>query len=195
MPAVALFGQQLHAGLEAIDVEAQCSIQFFELVVGSFSHQAVIAHHLAHHRSILLFDETLVIFHARASSREGEVFLLTIGHHCLIEEFRAIIGMHAEHGKREQALGMLDGSQNALRALREQGETFGPPGCHIGERQRPDKASRKTSSSVCATMGHQIGLHKAWLGFMLLLDGANGDLLFEQGSASCGREAMQPLCS
>ena len=50
-----------------------------------FSNQAIIADHLAHNRSIFLFYKTLIIFQIGASPRERDVFLFTIGDHCLVD--------------------------------------------------------------------------------------------------------------
>jgi hypothetical protein len=44
-------------------------------------------------------------------------------------------------------------------------------------------------------MGNQIGFQKAGLGFIPLLEGTDGDLLFEQGSRTCGGDAMRALSS
>jgi hypothetical protein len=66
---IPLLLQQLHGGLEAIDIQAQRSVEFRQLTVGAFSNEAIV-HHLAHNRSILLLHKTLIVFQRRASPRE-----------------------------------------------------------------------------------------------------------------------------
>src|SRR6266480_6121275 len=123
-----------------------------QLSVGLFSHEAVITNHLPDNRSILLLHKTLVIFHLRTSSCEGQMFLFTIGHHDLIDELPSIIRINSQDRKREQAPCVLDRCQNCLLALIEERKTFGPPRCHIREGQGPEKTSRKACPSVRATM-------------------------------------------
>jgi hypothetical protein len=57
-----MFRQEFHRGLEAIDIQAQSSIEFRQLPIGVFSDEAIITHHLTDNRSILLFDKTLIVF-------------------------------------------------------------------------------------------------------------------------------------
>ncbi len=123
------------------------------------------------------------------------MFLFTIGHHHLIDELPSIIRINSQDRKREQAPCALDRCQNCLLALIEERKTFGPPRCHICEDQGPEKTSRKACPSVRATMGHQICFHKAGLGLIPLLEGANGNLLLEQRPCLGSGEAMQTLCS
>jgi hypothetical protein len=46
----------------------------------------------------------------------------------------------------------LEGCQNRFLTPVQEGKTFRPPGCHIGERQRVDVVCL----DVGATMGHQV---------------------------------------
>ena len=55
---LALFGEQFHRGLKAIDIQAQRPVEFGELPIGIFAGQAIVAYHLAHNRPILLLQNT-----------------------------------------------------------------------------------------------------------------------------------------
>ena len=182
---VALFRQQFHRGLEAVDIQAQRPVEFGELPIGMFSNQAIIADHLAHNRAIFLFDKTLISFQIRPSSREGDLFLFTIGDHDLIDELSAVIGINPQNRKREQRACALEGSQHRLLAPMQEGKAFRPAGGYVGERQRV----QVTSLDVGATMGHQVRFQKARSGLLPLLEGADRDLLLEQRSRSRRGEA------
>jgi len=193
--AVALFREQLHGRLEAIDIQAQGPVQFLQLLEGVFPNKAIIAYHLTDDRSIFLLHKTLIIFHAWASPCERQVFALTIRHYQVIDKLSSIVCVNPKQRKWEETPCALNGRENRFLALIEERKTFGPARCYIGHRQGVDKASGKACPSVHATMGDQIGFHKAGLGLIPLLEGTNGYLPFEQGADSCGGDAMQILYS
>jgi len=88
---VALFRQKLHRGLEAVDIQAQSSVSGRACV---FPSEAIIPNNLTHNRTILLLHKTLISFLVRPSSGKGDVFLFTIRHHYLIDEFSSVIGIN-----------------------------------------------------------------------------------------------------
>ena len=151
-----------------------------------FADQAIVAHHLAHHRAIFLLDKTLVIFQIGATSRERDVFLFTIGDQHFIDELPTVIGIEPQHWKGKERACPLEGSQDRLLASMQEGEAFGPSGGHIGEGQRVEVAPL----DVYATMSRQIRFHKAGLGLIPLLEGADGNLLLEERSRSSRGETM-----
>jgi hypothetical protein len=51
----------------------------------------------------------LISFLVRPPSRKGDVFLLTIRYHYLIDELSAIIGIDPQNWKREERLCALEG--------------------------------------------------------------------------------------
>ena len=140
-----------------------------------FSHQAVIADHLAYNRPILLLDKTLIVFQVRASPCESNVRLLAVDDHCLVDELSAVIGIYPQNGKRKQQACLLESCQHRFLTAVQQGKTFRPPGCDVGERQRVQVASL----GVCPTMGHQVCFQKAGSGLIPLLEGADGNLLLK----------------
>lgn len=73
----------------------------------------------------------------------------------------------------------------------QEGKAFGPPGRHISERQRIQVASLDLGTA----MSYQIGFQKARSGLIPLLEGADGNLLLEQGSGSRGGKAMLAQCA
>jgi hypothetical protein len=86
--------------------------------------------------------------------------------------------IHSWDRKRKELSGLLQGGEYRLLAPREQRQTFGPSRGDIGERQGIQEASFHVPTS----MSHQIRFHKAWLGFIPVLKGTNGDLVFKQAS-------------
>ena len=114
--------------------------------------------HLAHHGSILLLNMALIVFDPWAPPCEGQLFLFTIANHLRIEELSAAIGVNPGgqgNGKRVQACARAASTASAL--LIQQGETFGPAGGEIGQRQGVEKLPIET----VPTMSHQIHFHKA----------------------------------
>ena len=57
------------------------------------------------------------------------------------------------------------------------------------------RGKRVEVRAIClgATMGHQVSFKKAWFGFIPILEGANGNLLFQQRSRPSGRDPMPLL--
>ena len=82
-------------------------------------------------------------------------------------------------GKREQQAGLLESCQHRFLAPIQQGKTFGPPGCDVGERH----GVQVTPLDVCATMGHQVRFQKAGLDLAPLLERADGNLLLQERPA------------
>ena len=162
---------------------------------GVFPNELIVAYDLADDRSVFLFHKTLIIFHAWASPCEGQVLLLTIGYHQVIDELCTIIRINAKQRKWEEAPCTLYRGENRFLALIEQGKTFSPTRCDIGHGQGIQEASRKTCPTLHPTMGNQVSLHKAGLGPIPLLESANGNLLFEQGTSPCRGDAMEMVYS
>jgi hypothetical protein len=101
---------------------------------------------------ILLLHKTLIIFQRRASSRERNLFLFTIGDDYLIDELATVVGIDSQDRKREERPRALDGCQNRHLSPVQQGQTFRPPGGYVGECQRVQVAAL----NVGATMGYKI---------------------------------------
>ena len=68
----------------------------------------------------------------------------------------------------------------------QEGQALRPPGGNIGERQGVQVAAL----DIGATMSHQVCFQKAGSGLIPLLEGADRNLLLEQGSRSRGGKAM-----
>ena len=101
----------------------------------------------------------------------------------------AVIGINPQNGKREQLTGAACGQLAPPPGFDAEGQAFRPAGGDIGERQSIEIAA----IDVCATMGHQVGFQKSWLGLIPCLKGADGDLLLEQRSSSRRGEATLAL--
>ncbi len=99
-----------------------------------------------------------------------------------IDELSSIIDIQAQDRKRKERSCLLEGGEDRLRAFRENGKTFRPSRGHIGQGQRVQIASLR----VLTTMGDQIRFQKTGPGGIPLLERADRDLLFEQGSSHRG---------
>src|ERR1019366_1202834 len=102
----------------------------------------------------------------------------------LIDEFAPIIRIHSQDWKRKARSRLLQRRDGGLCALGAQGQAFGPASRNIGEGQRGEIASIK----VRPTMNDHIRFQKTGLPLIPLLEGANGDLLLEQGSGAGRRK-------
>jgi len=176
--------------LKTVDIQAQRPVEFVELSVGVFLNQAIIAPPGA---QSLHFSgpQTLIVFQRRASLREYDPFLFAIRDQCLIDEFPAVIGINPQDWKGEERPSLLEGCQHRFLASVQQRQTFGQSGRHIRERQGVQVATL----NVSATMSHQVRLQKAGLGLIPLLERADGNLLLEQRSRSCGGNATLTQCA
>jgi len=87
-----------------------------------------------------------------ASPRERNVFLLAVGDYCLIDEFSTVVSINSQDRERKQCPRSLDSCQHGLLTPVQEGQTFRPAGCYIGERQ----GVQVPSLNISTTMGHQI---------------------------------------
>jgi hypothetical protein len=81
---------------------------------GVFANQAIITNDLSDNCPIHLLHKIQVSFLIWAPPREYNVFLLTVCHQFLIEEFSTVIGIDAQDGKRKERMCILDGYQKRL---------------------------------------------------------------------------------
>src|SRR5260370_15393675 len=73
------FRLKLERRLEAVDHQAQRSIDLAQLVVRLNAFQSHTAHRFAYHRTILLLYMRLIIFEPRTPAGKGQLGLLTLG--------------------------------------------------------------------------------------------------------------------
>src|SRR6185312_8788477 len=92
---------------------------------------------LTHNIPVLLLDETLVVLEAGAGapSREGELFLLTIGEQQFIDKLSSIIRIQPQQREGKALPCLLQRLQNRLLALIQQRHAFSPSCGNICERQ------------------------------------------------------------
>ena len=141
-----LLRPQLHRGLEAIDIQAQRSIEFRELPISMFTNEPIIADHLADNRSIFLLYKALIHFLIGSSTRECHLFLFTIGHQCLIDApLHRYQYQIPRIGKGKSMRASLDGCQHCLLTAIQEGQAFRPASRYIRESQRVQIASLDAS--------------------------------------------------
>src|SRR5690349_12512127 len=109
---------------------------------------------LTNHRSIFLFNETLVILEIGTPPCEGETFLLTGGEQRRIDEFASVVRIHAQDRKRKEGTGRLERREDFLSMPGAKGKAFGPSSGNISEGECREKAS----CIVRTTMRDQIHL-------------------------------------
>src|SRR5450755_78068 len=149
-----------------------------------FSLKASVADHLTNDGTILLLDKILIILDPFTPSRKRDLLGVTISKQALIDEFAPIIRTHPQDRKRKERSRLLQRRHDGLCALGAQGQAFGPACRNIGKGQRGEIASIK----VRPTMSDHIHFQKTGLRLIPLLEGANGDLLLEQGSGTHRRK-------
>ncbi len=92
-----------------------------------------------------------------------------------------------ENGERKERSCALDGRQNRLPTAVQKREAFGPSRRNVREGQR----IQITSLGLYTAMGHQIRFEKSGLRLLPILERADQDLVFQQGSRSCGGDAAR----
>jgi hypothetical protein len=141
----------------------------------------------ANHRSILLFDVALVILALWTASGEGEVFSLTISEDDFVDKLFPVVGINAQDRERKEGSCLQKSGLNHFWTAVEQWETFGSSRSDVGESQGIQKASLRLPSA----MSNQIGFQKTRLRFIPLLEGADGDLVFEQRASFRRRKTLR----
>src|SRR5260221_4068257 len=139
LASFSLLGLELHRGLKAIHIHAQCPVEFRELPVRQFSDKAIIANHLPHNLSVLLLDVTLIIASSWAPSGKGNLLWFTKGEQLDIDELRSIIRVNAQDGERKQVLSTLESSDDRLLTFVDQRKAFGPSVPIVAKRQAREK--------------------------------------------------------
>jgi hypothetical protein len=112
------------------------------------------------------------------------LFLFTIGDYYVIDELSTVIGINPQNWKGEERT-RWRGARTAswLRSKRGR-HSVQPVATSVSESR-----IQVPALDVCATMGHQVHLQKAGSDLLPLLEGADRDLLLEQGSGSRRGEA------
>jgi hypothetical protein len=88
-------GQQSHGGLKEIDIETEDKIYAIQSLQGCSGRITIIAHQSPDHRPVLLLYMAAIIFLVGARASEGNTFPLAIGKEVMINEFAAIVRVHA----------------------------------------------------------------------------------------------------
>jgi hypothetical protein len=131
-------------------------------------------------------------FQGRTFPCKGDLFLVAIRHHCLSDQLATSIGINQEDRKGEQCSRLLNGCQHRFLTPREEGKTFRPSDCHVGEWEA---CTGSLPRCRCHNGRARSAGSQAGSGLLPLLEGTNRNLLFEQRSRSCGGEAMLTSCA
>ena len=91
--------QELHRRLKHIEIQVHSTIQFVELLGDMHATQMDYSHDVPHDIPILLLDIALIRSEMGPSSRQGDLFLLTVGKERLVDEFSSIVSMRPKMGK------------------------------------------------------------------------------------------------
>jgi hypothetical protein len=73
--ALDLLGLEFHRRLKTVDQQPLSLREFAELLIRQFTHEPIMTHHLAHHRSIFLFYVAIIVGTFRAAGGKGDLFL------------------------------------------------------------------------------------------------------------------------
>ena len=136
----------------------------------------------------------------RFPSRVGAYFAHPAKHRCGfatadndLGKDAAVLGRcpHCSVQERKEHSCALNSCQYRLPAAVEKREAFGLACRHVRERQ----GVQVPSLCLDAAMSHQVCFQKAGLRFIPVLRGADGNLVFEQGSCSRGGHSLRMLLS
>jgi hypothetical protein len=158
---IVLFRQEFHRGLEAIDG----TVAMLDRVpsTAALACSPTKRSYPTTWRTIAPFfceGIALISFLIGPTSGKSDVFLLTVGDHCLIDEFPTVIGINSQDRKREERSYTFEGSQHRLPASMHEGEAFCPSSGSIGERQ----CIQVSSLDVGTTMGAPVPPPKSRVG-------------------------------
>jgi len=145
-------------------------------VVGQVTLEAIVAHHLPHHRAILLFHIALVVLAIRAPPREGDLGPCAVLQQGIVKEFAPIVGVQTPQREGEEVTRLVEGVEHIIVAMMQERQTRGPPGGHSGEHERREVGSLR----ACAAVRYRSGFHEPRTHIVPLGKGANGHLVFEQ---------------
>ena len=112
---------------------------------------------MANHRTILLFDEGLVVLVPGAAAREHDPGVAAIVPHRLVHEHAVIVGVEAEKIERQELAQTAEHCTHQRLLAEQQGSAFRPTRGDIGEHQRLHEAAPRHRAAV----RHEIGLHEA----------------------------------
>lgn len=88
MPALV---DQLHRGLEEVDVETQQSVDPVQGFEGRLGRIAVVDDYAAHHGPVLLLHVAAVVLLVCAGAREGSLMLLAVVQQAVVDELAAVV--------------------------------------------------------------------------------------------------------
>src|SRR5260221_6760754 len=81
-------------------------------------------------------DKALIVAVTGTSPRKGDLFSLAVGEHFRINKLTPIVGVQAQQRKREQLTRAVERLDHRFLVMMEQGETFCPSSCYIGQGER-----------------------------------------------------------
>jgi hypothetical protein len=92
---LSFFRLEFHGGLKTIHRDPQRPIEFGELSIGEFAHEAIIADHLPDNLPVFLLDIALIVAAPRTPSGEGELFLFTESQQLCIDKLGSVVRIDA----------------------------------------------------------------------------------------------------
>jgi len=113
--------------LKAIDIQAQCPVEFSELAVGQFASKAIIANNLPNNLPIFPLHIALVVASSGTPFGEGDVFLFTKREQFHIDKLGTVVRVDPYEWKREQLLCPLEGSNDSFLTTTQEWKALGPP--------------------------------------------------------------------
>jgi len=117
----------------------------------------------------------VVVLVADASTRESEVFIITVSQQLVIDELGAVVRVHPQQWKRQPAAREPNGRKHMDLGLVAHRDAFGPAGLHIREIKR----QAIIAARITAIMADQVHFNKARLIFVPVRPGANRNLALE----------------
>ena len=123
-------------------------------------------------------DGGLVVLPVGARAGEVDVQVPGPPHHAVVDEFRPVVEVHAQHGERDRVHGGVQGRDDVLLGVVADRAGEGPPREHIGHVHGPGELPLEHRTAV----GDGVDLEEPGLGLHLVTGPADLDGAAQQGT-------------
>src|SRR3989304_10186991 len=171
-------GQELHGRLKEVYVQPHVVIQSFQTLMSGSGSISIVAHQTAYHIPILLLHMAAIVFLVGTRPGEGNLLLVTVGVEALVDEFAAVIRVHAKQGKGKTLPHPVYGRLHPLLAFPPDRQAFRPAAGNVYRTERVQIETLRTLTAV----SYQVCLHEARLVLLPVGKGPDGYRALKQAS-------------
>lgn len=140
-----------------------------------------IAHCPPDHRTVLLFNETIIVIPVASRAGKGDLRFSTEPQEMVIDEFTAVIGVYTEQIEGQLLGDRLKGLGHSHLGLIPDGMGLCPARIDIGDVQSLDVIP----SAIATIMSYQADLHKPWPLIIPVRKGPDRNLVLQERPGLC----------